>query len=157
MSGRMVEALLGAWKLDRWLIVDRAGERPSEYFGGLHSGYCLYAPEGFHALHLERPGRQLFRSGDPHQATNAELAASGRDFLSLMSRFSVEAPNRVIHTIFACSCPNWIGMQQTRYADVSPGSLILRTFPTPVCGTLVFAELQFSRLPGAVPRRKASL
>lgn len=141
------DLLVGAWRLDRWIVVDAAGERPSAYFGGKQAGCFIYGADGICAVHLEHPDRALQRSDDPSLAADDELASASRGMLSYMARYSLdEDHDRLTHTIFACSWPNWVGMQQTRYLEASARSLTLRTPPSSCDGRLTFAELRFTRM-----------
>ena len=146
------DLLVGSWRLDRWVIVDAAGERPSPYFGGEQAGYVVYNADGICAVHLERPDRGPRRDDDPSLAPDDEVAAAARGMLSYMARYQLdEEHGRLTHTIFACSWPNWVGMQQTRYAEACSRSLTLRTPPVAGEGGIAFAELRFTRV-HATPR-----
>lgn len=144
--------LVGSWRLDRWVMVDAAGERPSPYFGGKQAGYVVYGPDGICAMHLEHADRALRRDDDPSSAGDDEIVAATRGVLSYMARYVLdEEHDRLVHTIFACTWPNWVGMQQTRYVEACAQHLTLRTPPVAREGLVTFAELAFTRV-RATPR-----
>jgi hypothetical protein len=105
-------ALIGGWRLKRWVAIDAAG---IEVFpmGSTATGYLAYTAEGAMVAMMGSGDRPLFVSDDVTGGSEAERAGAFASFIAYAGRYEVTS-DTVIHHVETSLFPNWIGTRQRR-------------------------------------------
>ena len=136
--------VVGTWRLERFEsrgadgTVHPLGERPD--------GLLIYTATGWMAVHIAHAERPPFASPDPLLATEPEQAhAFATSFITYCGRYEVRG-GRVRHHVEVSVHPNWRGVTLEREFSVDADTLVLRTPPHEIGGTIISSELRWRRV-----------
>lgn len=136
------QEIIGTWKLQEWTSVlpDSTTVFP---FGAKAFGKLIYEPNGEMMAFFMADARGLFTNDSPAERDPQEALSAFNSFFAYSGPYELNKDSSfVIHTVEACSNPNWINRKQTRYYYLSGDSLILTTPPIRVQGTMNNASVQ---------------
>ncbi len=131
MSGQKAtrQALLGAWKLASAEFRHNDGTIV-EYLGRDPDGMLVYTADGFMSVHLMRRDRPRFSTNDRLGGTMEQIKSAFQGYHGYYGTFPVnEDEQSVTHHLQGASFPNWVGVDQKRFLQLSSGELTLRTIP----------------------------
>jgi hypothetical protein len=118
--------LVGTWVLrtyHRWL-----GSTAEPSYGEKPQGMLSYDDKGRMSVHIMRPGRPMFATGDRWQGTAEELKAAFDGYFAYYGRYEVDPREGVVvHHVEGSLLPNWVGTQQRRLYSLSGTQLTLTT------------------------------
>jgi len=111
-------ALIGGWRLRRWVAVDTDG---AEVFpmGAGATGYLAYTADGTMVAMMGQGDRPAFSSDDVTGGSDAERASAFATFIAYAGRYEVSS-DTVTHLVEVSLFPNWIGTRQRRAWVVDP-------------------------------------
>jgi len=141
------EKLLGAWKLESFMLEPVDASPPYYPFGTEPEGLILYTADGFMSAQLARRGRTPFASGDWFDGTPEEYEEEATGYIAYSGPFHVdEAIQELTHTMSVSLFPNWEGQTQVRLVQFQNDRLHLSTEnPIVSGGKLVHAYLVWKR------------
>ena len=137
--------LVGTWKL---LSAEYRGKdgKALDYWGDNPVGVLMYDASGRMAVQLMRRDRPTLVSGDRLSGTPAEIKSAFEGYLAYFGTFTVnEKEGSVVHRLEGCSFPNWIGVDQKRFYQLTGNQLTLRTPPLLIRGEQVVGYLVWER------------
>lgn len=108
--------LIGAWRLERFVITFADGRPPRFPFGEDARGQLIYAADGRMSAVLSRAERPLLGAHRLETATQVGPAAKAQAFdsyLSYAGRWRLEG-DRVIHAVELALVPEIVGIEQVR-------------------------------------------
>jgi hypothetical protein len=139
------DQFVGTWKLISSELRLANGERTYP-FGKNAVGTLTYHGHGHMSVHVMRPGRPGFASGDPRDATDEEIKAAFDGYVAYFGTYTVNDEERIItHHVIGSLFPNWIGQDQRRAFEFSGSRLTLSTPPIPFAKTTLTAVLVWER------------
>lgn len=107
-------------------------------------GFIIYTASGHMAVHLVRPGRELFADGRP---TAEEAGAAMGTYVSYFGPYTIHADEGVVvHQRPGCWFPGCIGSDARRGYEFGDGTLTLKPPAREVDGGLVQDSLFWERL-----------
>jgi hypothetical protein len=116
-------ALVGAWRLQRWEILQPDGSR-REPFGRDARGLLLYTADGWMSATIMAAHRRLLSHRNPRLAPEAERAAAFDGYFSYGGRWRV-ADGAVHHEVTVALNPAMIGTLQVREVRLGATTLTL--------------------------------
>jgi hypothetical protein len=121
--------IIGAWKL---ISFEVRRENDVVYpFGKNAQGIIMYTDSGLMSVHLMRPDRPQFASGDQLRGTDEEIKANYEGFVSYYGPYELNRKEGfVIHHLEGSLFPNWEGTSHKRFFEFSGNQLKLITPPT---------------------------
>jgi hypothetical protein len=137
------DVLVGRWSLRKF--ISRNGPAVNYPVGEAALGEILYTAAGGVSTHIVAAGRRRFESDGLWDGSAGEYAAAFATYIGYYGTFEVHG-DAVVHHIVASSFPNWAGSRQVRYAEVAGDTLVLRTEPMNVAGSVVVNELHWCRV-----------
>lgn len=140
MSGSVV----GTWRLKQWEIHHPDG-RIAWPLGSDAVGYLFYTSEGYMSVAMMRAERPAFTSDDLLGGTPEEKAAAAAGYVTYCGRYEVR-DGIVIHHVELSLFPNWIGVDQVRFAKVEGDELTITTRPLRIGGETI-NRLVWERVP----------
>ncbi len=140
-----VDKLIGTWKL-----VSANYRRPSgelmDYMGDQPQGALMYDERGNMSVQLMRRDRPAFAANDRLGGTPQEAKAALEGYLAYFGRYTVDEKNKTVtHHIEGCTFPNWVGVDQKRFFELSGDQLILRTPALTIRGGDAVGEIVWRR------------
>ncbi len=139
---RLAALLPGVWRLRSLETRDGATvERP---FGNAPEGWLVYTADGFVSVHMGRPDRPAFASGDILRGSPEEQAAAVGGYAGYMGRWELDGA-RVRHHVTFSFFPNWNGTVQERHVELLRDVLRLTTEPHVIEGRVRVATLTWER------------
>jgi hypothetical protein len=149
LAGRPLSAqstLVGTWRLVA--MESRGPSGDVQYpMGRDVSGQLIYDSAGNVSLHLMRPGRPNFASGDRARGTDAETRAAFVGYLAYFGRYTVDTARRTVtHEITGSTFPNWVGTQQQRIYAIEGDRLTITTPSMRAAGTELTSVLVWERV-----------
>jgi hypothetical protein len=123
----MAHPLVGTWRLVSWEHRTSDGQVSSP-FDGHASGYIMYTEDGHMSVQIMASGRPRFAGGDLFESTPDEATAAYQTYLAYCGTYEIQ-PGKVIHHIEVSLFPNWIGVAQERFIELSGDTLTIRTPP----------------------------
>ena len=123
------QALVGSWRLvsseghssDGSIVRDQ-GETPT--------GRAMFDADGRLSLHLTRPNRANWESGDFLRPTRDECIDMARDYFGYFGIYTVDEEAGVVtFHVEGAAYPNYVGTDQKRFFTIEKNRLILRTLP----------------------------
>ena len=120
---------IGTWTLVKCIAIERDsiisypyGERPT--------GQILYDAKGNMMVEIINTDTKKFNNPSPFKGTPDEIIPAYNGLIAYYGTYTILADSSlVIHTIKACSFPNWTGQNQKRRYQFENNRLILRTPP----------------------------
>lgn len=139
-------ALVGVWRLRS--LEARDGDTVERPFGDAPEGWLVYTADGFVTVHMGRPDRPAFASGDILGGSPAEQAAAVAGYAGYVGRWVLDG-DRVRHHVAFSFFPNWTGRVQERRVHLDGTQLRLTTEPHVIDGRVREAVLVWERAPVA--------
>ena len=154
MSPTLREQLIGTWHLQSYTETAVGASQVSYPLGEDAQGSILYAPDGYMAAQLMRPGRKAFSGGDLYLASADEFRDAASGYLSYSGPYHVDEQQGLLsHCVELSLFPNWIGQVQQRVARLDGDTLHLSTHkPMLAHGREVIAHLRWKRAAPAADR-----
>lgn len=138
--------LVGAWKL-----VSVEYRRPSGEislpFGSEPRGLLSYHDDGRMQVQVYHQERAPWKEADFLNGTDEELRAAFESMAAYIGTYTIDAESKtVLHLVEQCSLPNWAGLTQQRFFELSCNRLTLRSPPLIYGGETTTAVLVWERL-----------
>ncbi|MFS8113337.1 lipocalin-like domain-containing protein [Rhizobium jaguaris] len=149
MTSHLKENIVGGWELESYLETDIETGRSIEPYGPHAGGFILYTPDGYMSAQIQALNRRSFEKDDMFRGKPEEYVASASTYLAYSGRYRVdELGKRVIHNVAVSLFPNWVGLEQSRLAELRDDRLRL-SFEKLIRfnGALKTATLTWRRLP----------
>jgi hypothetical protein len=108
-------------------------------------GSVIFSLDGWLSAQLASSDRPQLTASDPRLATEPELAAAFRSYVSYAGPYEF-SPEKLVTKVKVSLNPNWVGGEQTRFWAMEGNTLVLRTPPFAAMGTTVELELRWERL-----------
>ena len=123
------DVLIGSWRLIS--IEDHASDGSITYnYGREPLGLVMFGADGRLSLHLMRPDRREWDSGDFLRPTPDELSESMLGYFGYFGTYTAdEASGTVTFHVEGAAYPNYIGTDQRRFYSIEGNRLTLRTPP----------------------------
>jgi hypothetical protein len=119
-------AILGAWELSSYVVLDETGAIVALPFGEDAVGLLLYTEDGFVSAQLMRRGRPAFDDVATAGGSVEQTVTAARGYLAYSGPFDLdEATATLYHHVDVALLPNWIGGQQVRDGVLHDGLLVL--------------------------------
>lgn len=141
-------ALVGSWRLESFQILAEDGSIHHP-LGEQPQGYITYGADGYMQVNIQTAGRERFLSDDFLDPKPADPAAAMR-YIAYAGSYRVE-DDRIVHHIEVSFFPNWIGVEQVRYARLEGDLLSLSTPPLTYRGRPGRAALRWRRVAPPLP------
>jgi hypothetical protein len=139
------EQLVGTWKLASAEYRLSNGERLKLY----DAGVLMYDALGNMSVQLMKNDRPAFAKADRMGGTSEEIKAAFQGYQAYYGTFTVdEGTSAVTHHIQGCILPNWVGVDQVRFYNLSDNQLTLRTPPLTLRGMEAVGYLIWQRAKG---------
>jgi hypothetical protein len=119
----IVDALPGAWRLERWTLEYPDG-RVVRPFTPAAEGLLIYSKDGHMSAVLQAPGRPRLSSEDLTRVADADKAAAFAGCVQYAGRWHVE-DGSVVHAVEFAVNPNLAGTRQVRAVALREGRLEL--------------------------------
>lgn len=141
----ILNALLGTWRLQSYVVTTAAGERSTPY-GENPTGYLSYSADGRMQV-IAAANHRIVQGAVPPD--NEKLALYDTMF-AYAGRYSVEA-GAVIHHVDISWNESWTGTDQIRLFEVAGNTLTLTTrIPDPASGTEVHYAVVWEKVIGSL-------
>ncbi len=138
--------LIGTWKLVSFKFQRSDGETTYP-FGQDVAGFITYDAAGNLAVQVSRLDRPPFASGDMQDGTDDEIRAAYLGYIAYLGAYEVNEEGRYVsHHVRNSLFPNWKGVSQRRYFDLSGDRLTLTTPPIPFGGESQTGILKWVRV-----------
>ncbi len=125
------DRLLGTWRILAYRA-ERADGSGDEPMGPNLKGCIMYTHDGYMSVHLMRPSRTPYASGDVNRSTPEERAAAAASYFAYAGTYEVDdVAQTVIHHVLYSLAPNWVGVDQKRLVILEGNRLELRS-PAPM-------------------------
>ena len=134
---------IGTWRLVSAETKTASGEI-SYPFGRDAAGYLIYGQDGYMAVTIMGANRKRFTTADVRGGSLQEKLTAFDTYLSYCGTYEVKG-DKVVHQIELSLFPNWSGIDQERFFELSGDELILRTAPMALEGTQRTAQLIWHR------------
>jgi hypothetical protein len=119
--------LVGTWRLASFESRDALGV-PRLPMGRAVVGQLMYDRSGRMSMHIMRPDRPRFASGDRAAGTDAEVRAAFVGYLAYFGRYTVDVGGGVLtHHVDGASFPDWVGGRQVRRFALDGNRLTITT------------------------------
>lgn len=139
--------LVGSWRLVSYEGRSTDGRVTLDY-GTTPQGRLTYDQAGRMSVHLLKPDRKKFASGDFLRPTPEELREAVEGYFGYYGRYTVDEKARVVtHHVEGALYPNYIGTDQRRVFKLEGNRLILQTPPERAGGTDVTYSIVWEREP----------
>jgi len=127
--------LVGTWKLIsaefrrvNGAVIPLYGENPA--------GLLMYDAAGNMSVHIMQRLRPQFEIADRLGGTPEQIQAAFQGYQAYFGTYSIDENARVVtHHITGALLPNWVGVDQKRFYELSGNRLILRTPALMIGGT----------------------
>lgn len=117
----------GTWTLLKCIATEQDG-KTSFPFGENPRGKIIYDAHGKMMAVITHEEVKKFKGQNPFQGTPNEIIPAYNGTISYFGSYTIVADSSmIIHSIEACSFPNWVGQQQKRRYEFKDDLLILRT------------------------------
>jgi hypothetical protein len=128
-EGNGSQILVGSWRL-----ISSEGHRSDGAVtydqGETPKGRVMFDASGRLSIHLTRPNRSNFVSGDFLRPTPDECKDAARDYFGYFGSYTVDEDAGIItFHVEGAAYPNYVGTDQKRYYTIEGNRLILRTPP----------------------------
>jgi hypothetical protein len=140
-------SLVGSWRLVSYEGRSADGRITRDY-GPTPQGQLMYDAGGRVSIHLLKPDRKRFSSGDFLRPTPEELREAFDGYFGYYGRYSVDEKARVVtHHVEGAAYPNYIGTDQRRMFKLDGDRLILETPPERAAGADIVYSIVWQRVP----------
>jgi hypothetical protein len=128
------ESVVGAWKLERFDILEKDGKRKPRY-GPDPIGYLMYSASGrVSAVLSARERSKLLPPPGKISESGIACIESIRPFLAYAGTYRISG-NRVFHTVETSVFTNLVGTTLEREFSITGDILRIRTLPPEIWGT----------------------
>lgn len=131
----MSQSVVGTWRLKRWETHHPDG-RITFPLGPDAVGYLFYTPEGYMSVSMMRAKRAPFAGEDMLGGTPEEKAAAAAEYVTYCGSYDIQ-DGAVIHHVEMSLFPNWVGVDQVRFAEVEGDELTITTKPLRIGGDTI--------------------
>jgi hypothetical protein len=131
----MIESVVGTWRLKLWETRTADG-RVAYPLGRDAVGYLIYTAGGHMAVAMMRADRPVFVGNDLLGGTLEEQATAAAGYVTYCGRYEIRN-GRVVHHVELSLFPNWVGIDQVRFAEVEADELTITTEPLAIGGETV--------------------
>jgi hypothetical protein len=117
----------GTWKLvsSEFRLPDGQVTYP---YGKDATGMLIYSDSGYMSVQIMRQQRLVFTSGDRLKGTTEEIKYAFEGYAAYFGTYHVnEKEGTVTHQVEGSLFPNWAGVNQKRFFELSDDQLTLRT------------------------------
>ena len=108
-------------------------------------GYLMYTSDLYMSATLMKANRPKFAAGDVGGGSTEEMAMAAQTYLAYCGKYEIR-DNKVIHHIEASLFPNWVGVDQERFFEITDDRLELRTPPLLLYGKQQVSYLIWKRI-----------
>jgi hypothetical protein len=106
----------------------------------------MYDAAGNMSVHIMRRDRPRFAVADRLGGTPEQIQAAFRGYLAYFGTYTVDEEKRAVtHHIEGCLLPNWVGVDQVRFFELSDNRLTLRTPPLMIGGAEAVGHIVWER------------
>ena len=138
--------IVGTWKLVEGTI-EKSNREVDYPFGENAQGFIMYSENGFMSVHLWRPERPRFASGDQQRGTPDEIKAAFEGYLSYYGPYDYdEESSVVVHHVVSHSLPNVEGVDYRRHVEFRGNQVSLTSEPVSWGGEEIVAVMKFERV-----------
>ena len=139
--------LVGSWRLVSYEGRSAAGGVTQDY-GPTPQGRLMYDQGGRMSVHLLKPDRTRFASGDFLRPNPDELREAFDGYFGYYGRYTVDEEAGVVtHHVEGAAYPNYIGTEQRRTFRLEGDRLVLQTPPERAGGSDVIYSIVWQREP----------
>ena len=121
----MTGSVVGTWRLKLWETRTADG-RVAYPLGRDAVGYLIYTAGGYMAVTMMRVNRPTFASDDLLGGTLEEQATAAAGYVTYCGRYEIR-DGTVVHHVELSLFPNWVGIDQVRFAEVEGDELTITT------------------------------
>ena len=126
--------VVGAWKLERFDVLEKGGTRKPRY-GANPVGYLMYSASGrVSAVLSARVRPRLVPPPEPISESELTCIESIRPFLAYAGTYRISG-NHVFHTVETSVFTNLVGTTLEREFSISGNVLRIRTLPPEIWGS----------------------
>jgi hypothetical protein len=149
MKGRSImkmEHFIGIWQLvsSEFRLLDGQVVYP---YGRDAVGILIYSSGGHMCVQIMRPDRLNFASGDRLMGTAEEIKSALEGYAAYYGTYEVnEEEGSVIHQTVGNLFPNWAGVDQKRFFEISDDILTLSTPEVRLGGQQMTGVLHWKRI-----------
>jgi hypothetical protein len=136
--------LVGTWRLASW--ENRSADGTISYPLGRDAvGLITHTADGYMFVAMMRADREPFPAGDLLGGSQKEKARAAESYVSYCGRYGFRGDS-VIHRVELSLFPNWSGVDQERFVEVTGNRLTLWTRPLLLSGTEQSARVVWERV-----------
>ncbi len=140
--------LAGVWGLESYSVRALCGGSLS-IWGDDPCGILIYLPDGHMSVHVSDTSRPKFAANDLFRGTEDEIRRAFEGYTTYFGTYEYRSDEKVVlHRVTESLYPNWSGVTQTRFAELTHRTLVLKTPPIIVRGLEVVMELNWQRISG---------
>jgi hypothetical protein len=137
--------LVGAWELDNWRITF-SDDRPDTYpYGEDAKGALIYEPSGRMAVMVSNADRPQISDPNIRRAPVEEKVAAFDSFFGYSGTWRLE-DGRMVHSVQMALNPNFVGTDQVRGIEYTPGALTLIEQSTTRTGAVMRNQLAWRKI-----------
>ncbi len=135
---------VGNWRLLSW--ESRTADGHVTYpMGDKLGGYIMYNEQGYMSVAFMSANRAAFASEDFRGASVEDKAEAFDTYFSYCGKYEIQG-QKVLHHIEVCIFPNWTGVTQERFFDLTENKLSLSTAPFLLHGSQQTSHLIWERV-----------
>ena len=142
-SQAVIRRLIGAWSLQSFHIKTADGQ-VTYPFGRDAVGYYIFAESGYMSVAIMGAHRPKFAAGDIMAGSTEEKVAAAEAYVSYCGQYEIQADRLIVHPEVSFF-PNWIGVDQVRFFELTDNALTLSTPPLLLRGVQQTAHLVWER------------
>jgi hypothetical protein len=117
--------LVGAWRLDAYIIEDPAGDVIDAPFGRAPQGALIYTADGQVAVHAMAPDRTRCETDQIVACPPDRKLAAFDTYFGYSGTYRLDG-DRVTHRVTVSAFPDWTGTELRRTVTVDGDVLVLR-------------------------------
>jgi hypothetical protein len=138
------KSLIGTWRVTSYSRMTLETNEVSRPFGENPIGYLQYSPGGHMVVFLS--AGEMPKVSPPFSDAD-QAAIYSKMFGAYAGTYSVDG-NKVTHHIVAAYRPDWVGVDQIRFVELSGDKLTIKTAPlvSSLTGKQVVGTLTFERV-----------
>ena len=137
--------LAGAWRLDNWRI-SFSDDRPDTYpYGEDAKGYLIYEPSGRMAVMVSNNDRPAISDANIRRAPVEEKVAAFDTFFGYCGTWALK-DGQMVHSVEMSLNPNFVGTDQVRGIEYTPGALTLIEQSTTRTGAVMRNQLAWRKI-----------
>ena len=137
--------LIGAWELDNWRITF-SDDRPDTYpYGDDARGFLIYERSGRMSVTVSLATRPRLSDDNIRRAPLEEKGAAFDSFFHYCGTWHLDG-ERVVHSVEMALNPNFVGTDQVRGMEYTPGALRLIEQSTTRTGATMRNQLAWRKI-----------